>query len=96
MKKFALSLVAVAACAGAFRAYESYQQSGESDVLLAENVEALSYEENKSKYHVFHFTYINPTTGFATNKCCAYSYLGPNGWCVGSHNHGAKECCTGC
>ena len=45
MKKFALSLVAVAACAGAFRAYESYQQSGESDALLAENVEALSDSE---------------------------------------------------
>ena len=42
MKKFALSLVAVAACAGAFRAYESYQQIGESDALLAENVLALS------------------------------------------------------
>ena len=48
MKKFALSLVAVAACAGAFRAYESYQQSGNSDALLAENVEALSDPEDPS------------------------------------------------
>ena len=48
MKKFALSLVAVAACAGAFRAYESYQQSGESNALLAENVEALSNLEPQS------------------------------------------------
>ena len=45
LKKFALSLVAVAACAGAFGTYESYQQSGESDALLAENVEALSDSE---------------------------------------------------
>ena len=37
--------MAVAACAGAFGAYESYQQSGESDALLAENVEALSNVE---------------------------------------------------
>ena len=42
MKKFALSLVAVAACAGAFRAYGSYQSGSESYALLAENVEALS------------------------------------------------------
>lgn len=35
----------VAACAGAFGAYENYQQSGESDALLAENVEAMSNTE---------------------------------------------------
>lgn len=45
LKKFALSLVVLAACAGAFGTYESYQQSGESDALLAENVEALSDSE---------------------------------------------------
>lgn len=46
-KKFALSLVAVAACARAFGTYECYQQSGEYDALLAENVEALSFVETK-------------------------------------------------
>ncbi len=45
LKMFALSLVAVAACAGAFGTYECYQQSGESNALLAENVEALSQKE---------------------------------------------------
>ena len=47
--KLALSLVAVAACAGAFGTYENYQQSGESDALLAENVEALSNGESGAK-----------------------------------------------
>ena len=45
IKHFALSLVAVAACAGAFGTYENYQQSGESNALLAENVEAMSNTE---------------------------------------------------
>ena len=51
MKKFALSLVVLAACAGAFGAYENYQQSGESDALLAENIEALSGGEWNSGCH---------------------------------------------
>ena len=51
LKKFALSLVAVAACAGAFGTYEIYQQSGESDALLAENIEALSGGEWDSVCH---------------------------------------------
>ena len=45
LQKLVLSLVAVAACAGAFGTYENYQQSGESNALLAENVEALSQKE---------------------------------------------------
>ena len=45
VQKLALSLVAVAACAGAFGAYGNFQQSGESNALLAENVEAMSNTE---------------------------------------------------
>ena len=45
LQKLVLSLVAVAACAGAFGTYENYQQSGESNALLAENVEAMSNTE---------------------------------------------------
>ena len=44
-KLFLLSLVVAAAGVGAFRAYESYQLSDESEALLAENIEALSSEE---------------------------------------------------
>ena len=94
--KLVLSLVAVAACAGAFGTYESYQQSGESDALLAENVEALSSSENKIGFFVFHTTYFNPTTNLATDKCTSFSYPGPGGTCVLSHDHGAIKCCTGC
>ena len=65
MKKFALSLVAVAACTGAFRAYESYQQSGESDALLAENVEALSNAEWDDMYDV---------RGDKNGKCFKYTH----------------------
>ena len=98
MKKFALSLVAVAACAGAFRAYESYQQSGESDALLAENIEALSDSEDPSyipekcyyssdEKYTSYYKICKEGTGGNTYKGCANEMKPANpfsrsSWCI--------------
>ena len=77
-KKLALSLVAVAACAGAFGTYESYQQSGESNALLAENVEALSNHESCGGY--------TRSTGPCYKKPCDWK------WWVSCASGGSQEC----
>ena len=92
--KLALASVCVVAAGfGGMKAYNAANQS-ETDLLLAENVEALTHGETKEGYHVHHMKYFNPVTNLDTGKCTAFSYYGPNGPCSSPHDHNPKACCS--
>jgi hypothetical protein len=95
-QKFKLALASVCVVAAGFggmKAYNAANQS-ETDLLLAENVEALTHEETKEGYHVHHMKYFNPVTNLDTGKCTAFSYYGPNGPCSSPHDHNPEACCS--
>lgn len=95
MFKFTLCVtMVVLATVGGSKLYKRTHTSMYCDIIIA-NVEALAQNDNQSNgYHVHHFTYYNPVTNIETDKCYATSYMGPNGKCASSHNHGAMKCCS--
>ena len=94
MSVLTISVVALTAFAG-YRCFSPKTQV--ADLLLLENVEALTSGEENYGYFVHHTKYYNPITNLETNKCTAFSYFGPDGKCASPHNHAATECCSmGC
>jgi hypothetical protein len=98
-KKILLSVFAFAVVVLAvFASYKTLNANAAvADLMLDENIEALTAREENFGYFVHHLKYYDPVTNLDTGKCTAFSYNGPNGPCHFSHNHGATNCCSsGC
>ncbi|MCL6748552.1 hypothetical protein DEM91_07925 [Prevotella sp. TCVGH] len=94
-KIFLLVFTLVVVTLTAFTGYKTFYSKVQiADLMLVENIEALSRGEEHSGYFVHHMKYYNPVTNLETDKCTAFSYYGPNGACLGPHDHGATTCCS--